>query len=49
VNKKRYPLVNLTSELNTDGLWAITNAQLPIGAMIGSLISGHLADLLGRY
>lgn len=46
VNQRRNP--NSTSEFNTDGLWAITNAQLAIGAMIGSLLSGHLADYCGR-
>ena len=47
IDRKRNNL-NSTSQVNVDGLWAITNAQLPFGAMIGSLLSGHLGDYFGR-
>jgi hypothetical protein len=30
-------------------LWALTNGLLPLGACIGALCSGLLADSFGRY
>jgi hypothetical protein len=31
------------------GLWSLTNGLLPLGATLGALSSGYMADYFGRY
>ena len=47
INDEKHTNRSKTITVNT--LWAISNGLMPFGGMFGGLISGQVADSIGRY